>query len=221
MSFSSGGAAGILLLAVIGLYKIFALDFGLRADGAKRRTLDSGMVRDGHGCDGMIGIFSLQRNMIARADNFKSKISQGGKDFCFGHVLREFTHGTVTSVSAIKASLGNFDLFNTFGPKVLMWKRMADVVSARAFSYVSPSPTTTPSMPNGYPTYPSLSLAITILIGKCILNSSYLCTKCNIVFVARQAELPGKSVVELISRSFALVFAVFRAFRLDKILRFS
>mgnify|MGYP001568257010 CR=1 FL=1 len=169
----AGTGTVTLLLAVIGLYKIFAFDFGLRTDGAKRRTLDSGMVRDGHGCDGMIGILSSQGDVAARADNFKSKTSQGGKNFGFGGIMRELAHGTVTSVSAIKASLGSFDLFNTFDPKVLIWKRRADVVSARASSYVSPSPTTTPSIPNGYPTYPSLSLAITILIGKCIFYSSY------------------------------------------------
>ena len=163
----------IVPLAVIGLYKIFAFDFGLRANGAQCGAFDPGMVRNRHWRNRVIGISSLQRNVIAFVDNFKAELFQSGKNFCFWGVMRKFSHGMVTSVSAIKASLGNRDLFNTFEPKVLRWKRRAEVVSARACSYVSPSPTTTPSMPIGYPTYPSCSLEITIFMGKCILNSSY------------------------------------------------
>ena len=168
----SGVTPAILLLVVISCYKIFAFDFGLGADQPERGAFDPGMVWNGHRRNGVVWILSSQGDVVARTDHFKTKPSEGGKDFCLWGVLREFTHGTVTSVSAMKASLGNFDLFNTLEPKVLMWKRMADVVSAKASSYVLPSPTTTPSMPKGYPTYPSLSLAITILMGKCILNSS-------------------------------------------------
>ena len=38
----------------------------------------------------------------------------------------------------------------------------------RGLLRIFPSPTTTPSMPNGYPTYPSSSLDITIFIHRCI-----------------------------------------------------
>ena len=70
---------------------------------------------------------------------------------------------------ADSAQVGILNFFKTFAPKVWIWKSNADLVSARASSYVFPSPTTTPSMPNGYPTYPSSSLDITIFIHRCIL----------------------------------------------------
>src|SRR3989344_1721968 len=41
-----GGVTVILLLAVIGLYKIFALDFGLGADQPQGGTFDVRMVRN-------------------------------------------------------------------------------------------------------------------------------------------------------------------------------
>ena len=153
------------------LYKIFAFYPGLGTDSAQRRAFYFRMIRDGHGSNRAVRIPALQRDMIARADNFKTKVLQGGKDFCLCRVAGKLTQGMATSVSAIKASLGILNLFKTFAPKVRIWKSSADLVSARASSYVFPSPTTTPSMPNGYPTYPSSSLEMTIFMDRCIFIS--------------------------------------------------
>ncbi len=104
---------------IIRLYKIFAFDFGLRADCAECRAFDPGMIGDRHWRDRMIRIISLQRNMNTFANNFKVELFQSGKNFCFWGVVREFSQGMVTSVSAMKSSLDKLDLFSTFEPKVL------------------------------------------------------------------------------------------------------
>ncbi len=154
-------------------YKIFALYAGLRADSAQSRAFYFRMVRNGHRSNCAVGIPALQRNMIAGADNFKTKVFQGSKDLCLCRIAGELAQGMATSVSAIKASLGILNFFKTFAPNVWMWKSSADLVSARASSYVFPSPTTTPSIPNGYPTYPSSSLEITIFINRRIFSPSF------------------------------------------------
>lgn len=153
------------------LYKIFAFYPGLGTDSAQGRAFYLRMIGNGHRSDCAVVIPALQRDVIAGTDNFKPKIFQGSKDFCLCRVAGELAQGIATSVSAIKASLGILNLFKTFTPNVRMWKSSADLVSARASSYVFPSPTTTPSMPNGYPTYPSSSLEITIFMDRCIFIS--------------------------------------------------
>ena len=109
--------------------------------------------------------------MVSWPDNFKTKALERMKDFFFLCINREFGQDIATSVSAINASFGKPNFLITLGPKVLMWNKIADFVSERASSYVSPSPTTTPSKPSGYPTYPSSSLEMTILnfLNRCIL----------------------------------------------------
>ena len=151
--------------------KIFSLYASLAADSAKSRGFQARMIRNSHRSGSAIGIFSLKRNMISWPDNFKTKDLKCSNDLIFLSVNREFIQRIATSVSAIKASFGKPNFLITLRPKVSMWKRIADLVSARASSYVFPSPTTTPSNPNGYPIYPSSSLEITILnfFNKCIL----------------------------------------------------
>lgn len=164
--------AGILWLGFFKrLYKIFAFYAGLRADTTEGRTFYFRMVRDSHGSNCTDWIPALQGNMAAGADNFKAKVFQRCKNLCFCRIAGKLAQGMATSVSAIKASLGILNFFKTFAPNVRMWKSSADLVSARASSYVFPSPTTTPSIPNGYPTYPSSSFDITIFMDRCIFIS--------------------------------------------------
>jgi hypothetical protein len=176
--------------------KIFSLNAGLTAYSAKSGRFQAGMIRNSHGSISAIGIFSLERNMISSPDNFKAKGLKGSKDFFFFSVNRELVQRIATSVSAIKASFGKPNFLITLIPKVSMWKRMADLVSVRASSYVLPSPTTTPSNPNGYPTYPSSSLEMTILnfFNKCILLPPILSITQEIFAVKAQKE--GMSLKE-------------------------
>ena len=150
-------------LFVKGFDKIFSFNTCLTADDTQGGRFYSGMIRNSHRRISSIGVFSLERYMISWPYNFKSKALESMKDFFFLCVNREFAQDIATSVSAINASFGKPNFLITLGPKVLMWNRIADFVSARVSSYVSPSPTTTPSNPSGYPTYPSSSLEITIL----------------------------------------------------------
>lgn len=156
------------------LYKIFTFYTCLRTDSAKRRALYFRMIGDSHRRNCAIRVSTLQRDMVTWPDNFKTEALQCGKNLCLCCIAGKLTQGMATSVSAIKASLGNLNFFNTFVPKVRIWKSNADLVSARASSYVFPSPTTTPSIPNGYPTYPSSSLEMTIFTYRCIFISPLL-----------------------------------------------
>ena len=158
------------MLTVKCLNKIFSWNTGLSADSPQSRGFYSGMIRNSHRSDSAIRIFSLERNMITLPNYFKPQCLKSMKNFLEFCIDREFIQEIATSVSAIKASFGKFVFLITLEPNVLMWNNIADFVSAKACSYVLPSPTTTPSNPSGYPTYPSSSFEMTILnfLNRCI-----------------------------------------------------
>ncbi len=158
------------ILFVESINKIFSFDTCLATDSAQSGRFYSRVIGDSHRRNSSIRVFSLERYMVSWPDNFEAKAFEGMKDFFFLCINREFGQDIATSVSAINASFGKPNFLITLGPKVSMWNLMADLVSERASSYVSPSPTTTPSNPRGYPTYPSSSLEITILnfLNRCM-----------------------------------------------------
>ncbi len=159
------------LLFIKGLYKILPFDPCLCTDHSQSGRFYSMVIRNGHWRNAAVGIFSPERDMTALSDNFKPKAFESAERFVFFGVGGKFCQDMATFVSAIKASWGKSIFLITLVPKVLMWNVMADFMSASASSYVSPSPTTTPSSPSGYPMYPSSSFSMTILniLDRCIL----------------------------------------------------
>ena len=105
------------------------------------------------------------RDVVPNTDDAESQDLKASDNLLPGCIPRELH----TMTSATKVS-NRSSVSRISREKVSIWNRIADFTSARASSYVSPSPTTTPLRPMGYAIYPSGCFSTMIFRGfSCIV----------------------------------------------------
>src|SRR5581483_9374172 len=127
------------------------LEGQLRALEASLAELRRGGGASGHRNRNGRALFQVRPvgDMLVFAHHAESQAFERLHDSTFWRILGEARHQLATSASATNASSTGESAAKASLPKVSRWKRMADLTSASASSYESPSPTTTPFMPSG------------------------------------------------------------------------